>query len=321
LPQDFQVIEIPAFEPSGEGEHCLIQIRKTGLNTADVANQLAGLAKLPESVVSWAGLKDRNAVTEQSFSVHMGNKPEPDWSELENDQIKVLSVRRHQRKLKRGVLKGNQFYIRVTRIDGDTGALKERYESILNEGVPNYFGEQRFGMHGGNLEKALAMFSNPRRRIKRHLRGIYLSAARSMLFNTVLEQRVKDSTWNQLLPGEVCMLKGSHSIFLADDDPQLHDRLNSLDIHPTGPLWGEGDPLCEGRCRELEQAVVNDYPEFKRGIEKARMKQERRALRLEPRFFQMQIEPDSILFSFELPPGAYATAVLRELVSYREAGR
>lgn len=317
VPEDFQVIEIPAFEPSGEGEHRLLTIRKTNLNTADVANHIAELAKLPLSAISWAGLKDRQAVTEQWFGVHIANHPEPDWTKLNNEQMRVLEVQKHQRKLKRGVLKGNQFYIRVTQLEGDTDVLKARYEAILDHGVPNYFGEQRFGRHGGNIEKALTMFKNPKRRIKRHLRGIYLSAVRSYLFNAVLDRRVRDQSWNQLLPGEVCMLNDSHSIFLADDDASLQKRLEALDIHPTGPLWGEGESKCTAQCRELEDDILNQFPEFTRGLAKARMKPERRALRLAPKHFQIEIKPDSVLFSFELPPGAYATSVLRELVSYK----
>jgi tRNA pseudouridine13 synthase len=143
MPEDFQVIEIPAFSPSGDGEHCFLHIRKTLMNTAQVAKFLARHAGLPPSKVSWAGMKDRNAVTEQWFSVHLANKPEPDWSALNSDSIKVLEVHRHQRKLKKGVLKGNQFYLRVKDIKGDIDALKDRYEMILDHGVPNYFGEQR----------------------------------------------------------------------------------------------------------------------------------------------------------------------------------
>ena len=227
-PEDFQVIEIPAFAPSGDGEHCIIHIRKKLLNTAQVARQIAKHAGLPTAKVSWAGMKDRNAVTEQWFSVHMGNQPEPDWALLNSDAIKVLDVYRHQRKLKKGVLKGNQFYLRITDIEGDIDALKARYETILDHGVPNIFGDQRFGFRGGNIHKALAMFRNPKRRLKRHDRGIYLSAARSLIFNAVLEQRIQDNSWNAILGGEICMLSGSHSVFSSDNQTDLQQRLKNL---------------------------------------------------------------------------------------------
>ncbi|MCW8963508.1 MAG: tRNA pseudouridine(13) synthase TruD [Gammaproteobacteria bacterium] len=313
-PEDFQVIEIPAFSPSGDGEHCIVHIRKKLMNTAHVAKLLARHANLPQSRVSWAGMKDRNAVTEQWFSVHLANKPEPDWSALNDDKIKVLDVYRHQRKLKKGVLKGNQFYLRITDVKGDIDALKARYETILDHGVPNYFGEQRFGFRGRNLHKALAMFRKPQRRMPRHERGIYLSAARSLLFNTVLDRRVRDKSWNKILPGEICMLNGSHSIFPSENETGLQQRLDNFDIHPTGPLWGEGDLPTSANCKMLEIDVIRKFEEFAQGLADARLKQERRSLRLEPRFFQMQVTGDTVSFNFELPPGAYATAVLHELL-------
>lgn len=315
--EDFQVIEIPAFSPSGEGEHRILHVRKKLMNTAQVGKLLARHANLPPSRVSWAGMKDRNAVTEQWFSVHIANLPEPDWFALNSDNLKVLEVYQHQRKLKKGVLKGNQFYLRVTDVEGDIEALKSRYETILDHGVPNYFGEQRFGFRGRNIHKALAMFRKPPRRMPRHERGIYLSAARALLFNAVLDRRVREHSWNRILPGEICMLKGSHSVFAADGEPDLQQRLDHFDIHPTGPMWGDGELTSSGDCQALETGVIADYEEFARGLVNAGLKQERRALRLEPLFFQMQVARDSVSFNFELPPGSYATAVLHELMTVK----
>lgn len=317
-PEDFQVIEIPAFSPSGDGEHCIIHVRKKEMNTAQVAKLLARHAGLPPSRVSWAGMKDRTAVTEQWLSVHLGKKPEPDWQVLNSDRLKILEVFRNDRKLKKGVLKGNQFYLRVTEVKGDIDAAKERYETILDHGVPNYFGEQRFGFRGRNLHKALAMFRNPARRQNRHERGIYLSAARAMLFNAVLDSRVRDNSWNSILEGELCILNGSNSYFPAGHEPDLKKRLEHFDIHPSGPLWGGGDLQTQDACRALEQQVISDYPEFAKGLEVAGLKQERRALRVEPRFFQLQVSGSELFVNFELPPGSYATAVLHELLKARD---
>ena len=314
-PEDFQVIEIPAFVPSGEGEHCILHIRKKQMNTEQVAKILARHAGLVPSRVSWAGMKDRNAVTEQWFGVHIGNNAEPDWKALNSDRLKVLECYRNNRKLKRGVLKGNQFYLRVTGVEGDIEAAKDRYEAILDHGIPNYFGEQRFGFRGRNLHKALAMFRSPRRRQNRHERGIYLSAARAQLFNMVLDHRVQTRTWNTIMPGEVCMLNGTHSYFSTDGETNLQKRLEDFDIHPSGPLWGTGELPTSGQCRQLETDTVSKYKEFADGLEMAGLKQERRALRVEPRFFQMQIAGNEMSLNFELPPGCYATSVLQELVN------
>ncbi len=313
-PKDFQVVEIPAFTPSGEGEHVILTVRKTNKNTQQVGKMIAQLAGLPQSKVSWAGLKDRQAVTEQWFSVHMGNTEEPDWHELDSDDIKVLEVYRHRKKLRRGVLKGNQFFIRVTDIEGDLNELKARYESILDYGVPNYFGEQRFGFRGGNIAKALTMFRNPKRRIKRHEKGLYLSAARSLIFNAVLSKRVEDKSWDKHLDGDVFQLNGRSSIFNDDGAEDLSKRLENFEINPTGPLWGRGQLMSTDRCGDLETAVSNEHEELCAGINRFGSSQDRRSLRVEPKFFQMQTEQNTISLSFELPAGSYATSVIRELV-------
>ena len=312
--EDFQVVEIPAFSPTGDGEHRILHVRKKLMNTAQVARLLARHANLPASRVSWAGMKDRNAVTEQWFSVHIARMPEPDWYSLNSENLKILEVHRHQRKLKKGVLKGNQFYLRIIDVRGDLDALKQRYECILDHGVPNYFGEQRFGFRGRNLHKALAMFRKPPKRLSRDERGIYLSAARSLIFNTVLDRRVREGSWNRVLAGEICMLNGSNSIFSADPEEDLQLRLDNFDIHPTGPMWGAGEPATEAECHKLEIETTKPHEEFARGLASSGLKQERRSLRVEPRFFQMQVANDSVSLNFELPPGSYATAVLHELI-------
>jgi len=199
-------------------------------------------------------------------------------------------------------------------VKGDIEALKDRYETILDHGVPNYFGEQRFGFRGRNIHRALAMFRKPKRRLSRHERGIYLSAARSLLFNAVLDRRVRDKSWNKILPGEICMLNGSHSVFSSENESGLQQRLDEFDIHPTGPMWGEGELISSENSKMLELDVIRKFEEFAQGLSGARLKQERRSLRLEPRFFQMQVAGDTVSFNFELPPGAYATAVLHELM-------
>ncbi len=154
-PEDFQVDEILGFELSGEGEHVCLHIRKRNSNTAFVAKQIARLADVKNMDVSYAGLKDRNAVTTQWFSVYLSNKTEPDWQQLNTDEVEVLEVVRHNRKLRRGALKGNRFKICVRELQGDHESLEQRLQTIRGKGVPNYFGEQRFGRD--NLEQATAM--------------------------------------------------------------------------------------------------------------------------------------------------------------------
>ena len=316
VPEDFEVREELGFALDGGGEHAWLRVRKRDANTDWVARRLAERAGVPVGAVGYAGLKDRHAVTEQWFSVHLPGRPEPDWADIADPDFAVLEAVRHSRKLRRGALKGNAFRIVVGDIDGDPAELAERLDLIAKIGAPNYFGDQRFGRDGGNLERAEAMFRGEEQARDRHRRGLYLSAARSALFNAVLARRVAEQTWNRLLPGEVLMLAGTHSFFTAaEPDDALHRRVTEFDLHPTGPLWGAGELPSLGPARQLEEAVAATLPTFRDGLISVGLKQERRALRLIVRDATL-VFPDArtAALSFSLPAGAYATTVLRELV-------
>ncbi len=313
-PDDFRVDEALGFELTGEGEHLCLHIEKRNTNTADIANRIARLAGVKSMDVSYAGLKDRHAVTTQWFSVYLSNRPEPDWRQLESGEIKILTIKRHNRKLRRGALKGNRFHLVVKGLSGDRRDLEQRLESIRTKGVPNYFGEQRFGHN--NLERAAALFEGRIKVRDRNKRGIYLSAARSAIFNTVLSQRVDGATWRTPLAGDLMMLNGSSSVFIAEEvDETLIRRVEEGDIFPTAPLWGKGAPSTRGVVAELEQGVGETFSLFSEGLARAGMKQERRALVLLPEAFEWSLFDERLELNFSLPPGSYATSVLREVVS------
>lgn len=316
-PEDFQVTEIPLLEPEGAGEHVWLLVRKRLQNTADIAALLARCAGVPLRDVSYAGLKDRNAITEQWFSVHLPGSASPDWSTLVSPGLLILREARHGRKLRRGALRGNRFRIVVRDLVADAGLLRARLETLAAEGVPNYFGEQRFGRDGSNLRTAERLFRNPRLRLSRHQRGLALSAVRSQLFNAVLSRRVSEGDWNQALPGDALQLRGSHSYFVADVvDAEVQRRLADHDVHPTGPLYGRGRAPVEGVPLGLETTVLGGYPGWLAGLEAAGLKQERRALRLTVDDLAWQLPAvDTLTLEFSLPAGAYATSVIRELLS------
>ncbi len=315
-PEDFRVCEIPLLEPDGTGEHAWVLIRKRLENTPGVAGLLAKFSGAPLRDVSYAGMKDRQAVTEQWFSVQLPGRDDPDWTELNSETITVLRQARHSRKLRRGALKGNAFRLVLREIEGEPDELNRRLETVAREGVPNYFGEQRFGRNGSNLHTALQLFRNPRRRISRTRRGLALSSARSLLFNQVLSRRVVAGNWNQAIAGDALQLQGSHSYFIAEHiDAELLERIKRQDVHPTGPLHGRGanDVLLD--CLRLETEVLADYPEWLAGLEAAGLKQDRRALRLPVEGLEWHwAAADELELGFSLPPGSYATSVLRELV-------
>ena len=314
-PEDFRVEEIDAFEPSGSGEHLLLTIEKRGMNTAYAAQRLARWAGMPESAIGYAGLKDRHAVTLQRFSVHLPKKRAPDIAALESPDLRVVHADWHARKLPRGALAGNRFELVLREVTGERPAIDARLHAIVARGVPNYFGEQRFGRESGNVAAALAMFGG--RRVRREQRGLLLSAARSELFNRVLAARVEAGCWDRPLEGDVWMLDGSRSVFGPEPwNETLAARLDAFDIHPTAPLWGAGDLRSAGATRALELAALDPPPgpALRSGLERAGLAQERRATRLRPADLAWEWSGADVLrLHFGLPPGAYATAVLAEL--------
>jgi len=313
-PDDFIVNEIQSFELSGVGEHAFILIEKCSENTDYVARLLARFAGVRQRDVSYAGLKDRHARTRQWFSVWLPGKSDPDWEELNSATIKVLQATRHSRKLKRGALAGNQFIIRVRDWVGNKAVLEQQLQTIKIQGVPNYFGTQRFGREGANIDKAIALFSGEK--VSRNLRSIYLSAARSYLFNHILNMRVTDNSWNQVLAGDVLMFDNSHSFFKADNvDESILQRVAQLDAHPTAVLWGKGENQTGAEVALLEQQIINQFDNIAQGLYAFGVDQDRRALRSHVQKLHWQfIDSSTLELSFSLNPGCYATSLLREIV-------
>lgn len=319
-PDDFIVDEALAFGPDGEGEHMLLRVRKTAANTDWAAHRIASLAGVSVRAVGYAGLKDRHAVTTQWFSVHLGNSREPRWEGLSEHGLEVLERHRHRRKLKRGNLAGNRFRIRLRDVQGDLETAEKRVATLAAQGAPNYFGPQRFGRNEGNLARAQALFTGVARRVSRHQRGLWISAARSQLFNEVLARRVERMDWAGVLVGDRLQLRGSHSHFLVEAvDDGIKERIASGDLSPTGPLFGAGEPLTLGAVSELEQQVAAAYPEWIDGLVEAGLKQERRPLRLDIESLSIDIvAADELLLAFSLPAGSYATSLIRELCDWQE---
>lgn len=315
--EDFFVDEDLGFVPDGAGEHVFVRVEKRGANTDFVAKELARFAGVRPDVVSYAGLKDRHAVTRQTFSIHLPGKADPEWAALTHAEFRVLDVARHGRKLQRGALKGNRFRIVLREVEGDRDAASAIINAIHAYGVPNYFGEQRFGREAANVERAKAMFAG--RRVQRHERSLFLSAARSQLFNAVLAARIEGGSWNRPLAGEVWMLDGTHSIFGPEPlTPELLARHTGGDIAQTGPMWGAGELRSTGAVAELENATATRLPELAAGLAAAGLRHERRSLVLRPRELAIGWSADDYAdLSFYLNSGSYATVLLREIFDYR----
>lgn len=329
--EDFMVEENIPFQLSGEGEHCWVYIQKRGCNTDWLAQQLAKYCGVKQMAVSYAGLKDRHAITTQWFSVQLPGLPTPNWTGFEDmfetGIVKVLQSSRHQKKLQRGALKSNFFKITLHDLscnDEDMlEKLKQRCLLISQKGVANYFGPQRFGRNGNNLDQAEKFFLKPNRRLPRHKRSIYLSAARSWMFNCILSERIKRKLWDVRLAGDVFMLDGKSACFrdeaeqTQNEQPfeSLNERLSSGEIHPTAILWGEGESMVAAQAKELEMEVIDKFPVYRDGLIAARLQSQRRSCRVIPGDMNSYARDKSFVVSFSLPAGSYATVVLAEIFS------
>ncbi|MCY7294282.1 tRNA pseudouridine(13) synthase TruD [Alteromonas sp. a30] len=333
-PEDFIVKELLTFEPLGEGEHCLIWLKKTGLNTAFVAEQLAKFAQLPLRNVSYAGRKDKFAVTEQWFSLHMPGKAEPDWSTFNLPGAEILRRERHHKKLRPGNLDSNQFQITLRNLSHTEG-LEARLAQIEKLGVPNYYGSQRFGeirlqpetddssqttkRRGGNLELAQKMLEGESIR-NRNKRSMAISALRSWLFNEFVHGRIHYARHNnqsihEAISGDILMLAGSNSFFHCETpDAMIQSRLKEQDIQLSAPLWGKGELGSTGEALAFESSIAEQHPEQCEMLEALGLKQERRPLWLYPLKLNWELSGNNLTLQFYLPPGCFATSILRELV-------
>lgn len=300
LNADFIVNELPLQQPNGEGEHLWLEIEKNGANTVFVAQRLAEAAGVSERDVGYAGLKDRYAVTRQWFSLYLPKGETPDLTLIEHPEFKVLSQSRHINKLRPGHLKGNRFRIMLRDVIGERKAIEANLQAVALHGVPNYFGTQRFGHGGGNVEQGRAMLAREIRVRDPKKKGLYLSAVRSFIFNEVLALRIHQGLWGKTLPGDV-----------MDESGQ-----------PTGPLWGRGRVSTTEQAQALENAVAASHADLCQGMEYAGLNQERRLLVAIPSELTWEWpQPNQLLLTFSLAAGHYATSVLAEILRTTEPDR
>ena len=310
---DFVVKEQLGYDMSGDGEFVAVKVRKTDCNTLFVGEQLAKFAGISARNMSYAGLKDRKAVTEQWFSLQMPGQQTPDFSQFSLEGVEILDVTRHQRKIRIGSLQGNHFEI-LLRNAKETDELKVRLDFLAKNGFPNYFTEQRFGRDGNNLTQALR-WANGEIKVKdRNKRSFYLSAARSEMFNLIVSKRMELNLAQQILVGDVLQLNGSHSWFVVDESEDLahlQQRLAQQDVLLTAPLIGEE----EKSAVDFEHEIFAQHQALFALMRQERMKAARRPILMHPQYFQWQFEPNGLRLQFALPAGSYATALIRELVN------
>ncbi len=297
----------PSFDD--DGEHAWLWVEKNGANTEWVARQLARFAGVGSRDVGYAGLKDRHARTWQWFSVRAPR--DTDWNALAVDGVRIIDRRHHRRKLRRGAHRGNRFRI-VVHLEEPEHLLKP-LQQVRTTGVPNYFGEQRFGRDGANIELAENWRNGVR--LSRQKRSIAISTARALIFNAILERRVADASWNRIVDGERANLDGSGSVFAVERaDAELQRRCDEFDIHPTGTLWGRGAPLASGALADVERDTAARYETLARALEAGGVDAASRALRIAVRKLQWSFGNASVTLEFELAKGGFATTVIDQLL-------
>lgn len=318
-PEDFVVEEVPAYQPSGEGSHVWMWVEKRGVSTIDMLKEMGHQLGRHQKSFGIAGLKDAQSVSRQWVSMDLGDERE--CEDLESPAFRVLDVARHGNKLRLGHLRGNRFVIvlRGTK-DGDLEIARQNLAELEQVGVPNYFGEQRFGKRGANLAKGLEILRGDvrtaARRMPRRVFGLVLSAVQSEVFNRVIARRIE--RLGTILPGDLATLHRNGATFVVEDPAAEQPRADALEISPSGPMPGPDMMVPNGEPLDIEYAVLDelglDGTEFN-DMPFGMASGERKPLRMPVSDASARMVETGLELSFTLPKGGYATSVLRELLT------
>lgn len=313
-PEDFKVDEVLGFELTGEGEHLFLCVEKRGLNTEELVKALARTLGKSEKCISYAGLKDRQALTTQWLCIHCPGEEITEPELLQGQGWRVIEAKRHLKKLKTGALAANDFTLVLSDLSENL-EIEERLQLIQSTGVPNYFGPQRFGYEGQNLVKAESVLLGGAKVKNRFLRGIYYSAARSFLFNKILDERIKSGSWAKALTGDVMQLAGTNSIFSVEiPDEIIDERIVNFDLSPAAPLWGKGQERASMDALILQEEALAEYKPWCDALERHGLERAYRALKLQVDKLSWTWRDKDLILEFRLVAGSYATSVIRELM-------
>lgn len=323
---DFVVAETLGFEPSGDGEHLMLLVEKSGQSTREAARKISRILAIDERDVGYSGMKDRRARTRQWYSARVAQLNEGISARFEEAGLKILRVERNYRKLRIGSHKSNQFRLLLRNFSGCARDFERRLQLVESSGAPNYFGSQRYGREESNLPEALAMLRQPEeqgraKHLLRETRSILFSAARAYVFNQLLSRRIRCDHWSTYVEGDVLSLDKTKRFFTVSANSwnqDLVDRLESLDIHPTGLLPGKQRSnyryVTRGIAADMERSVCEEFSEIVNGLVRWGVEEGRRPLRVRiERLGWHWLDSETLELSFSLPTGAYATSMLREV--------
>jgi tRNA pseudouridine13 synthase len=333
--QDFLVTEELSFELNHDNEsgsqqleHLYLYIQKTSLTSYQLVELLADYFDIEQSRVGYAGLKDKKAITKQWFSVYLPGKFKSLDIEMligsqmvtatnsvrYSGQCEILKAQWYSGKIRRGAIARNQFKITLRSKTKIPPAVFERLESISKMGFPNYFSEQRFGIEGQNI-KLIDSWVKNKTIPEPKLHSILFSAARSRLFNNILNSRIESENWNQAIAGDYYMLNGTNTCFEVKSlDHNISERCKSGDIHPCASLWGVGNPKILAEAGEIESQCLRQFKSWCQFLEEKQLKIAYRSMRcLVQNLHWQSLNNTDLELNFALPSGSYATALLHEL--------
>jgi tRNA pseudouridine13 synthase len=313
-PEDFEVEEVPSYEPCGSGDHLFLWVEKRGMAPEHFARTIAQRLGISPGAVGTAGLKDRHAITRQWVSVP--KECEPNVGKLDGDGIRVLKTGRHTNKLKPGHLRGNRFRLLVRDADRSVN-VDTIHDRIRTQGLPNFYGPQRFGRDGSTVDLGLQCLAGKApRRIRPFLFRFALSAVQSLLFNDYLARRLRDGLFRTVLPGDVMAKWPVGGMFVAKDVAAEQARFDAKETITAGPMFGKKTYPAEGVAVEREAAVLRDNgmsPASFAGFGKLVLGTRRHNL-VYLDDLAAAWEPDGLRLSFTLPAGSYATVLLAEVM-------
>lgn len=319
-PEDFNVEEIPAYEPCGQGDFLYLWIEKRDMGGEYFQKQLARRLGIPREEVGTAGLKDRRAVTRQWVSVP--KQAEAQLPAVDGDGMKLLRTSRHTNKLKPGHLRGNRFVIRLRNVHEDaTKRLEPILDRIRQQGLMNFYGEQRFGKEGETLDQGLRLLRGEGDIRDKFLRKLSLSAVQSALFNTYLAMRFNNGLLHRVLPGDVMGKWPAGGMFVTEDVPTEQTRFDRHEIVHAGPMYGSKMYPARQKAEEREAALLAEA-----GLSLKNFAGFGKLLQGTRRYnlvyvddLSGRIEGNDAILSFTLPAGSYATVLLTEVMKTEAA--
>ena len=319
--EDFIVTEKLGFEPSGGGEHLFLWIEKSMLTTHELIDHVASDFSIKSRDIGHSGLKDKIAVTRQWLSLYLPGQMK--LLELpEISEYKILDHAWHHKKLRTGTHRSNHFEVIIRNVEAVPEISWKQLDLIRSRGMANYFGAQRFGRQGDNVERAMQVLTNTRRarKLSRNKRSLYISAMRSFLFNSVLCRRIELGYWDKPVAGDVFMLSGSQSIFYEKINDALLARFNQLDLSSTISLYGDGKRLLQDDALNLEDLVFAKNAAILQCLNQQKTSLQMRTTRVivEDLIVEYDAVKKALRVEVTLPSGSYFTTLLDHFIDVEQ---